>query len=155
MIPSKMFQDLRKSYVKDKSLSTGSSSNILKIVPNVCGFRKSGSSSFTGSRNVIPTESGDRYTESSHKICVKDNGSRYISQYMNVQLQKPSEFAVKAFTSEEERYKSLDKTISKTTSFENFIQNLNNDRDAHQDLGCTPIDICIDSPDNGDQVGKC
>ena len=32
------------------------------------------------------------------------------------------------------------------------IQNLNDDQYAYQDLGCTPIDLHVDNPDN---VGKC
>ena len=35
------------------------------------------------------------------------------------------------------------------------IQNLNDDRYAYQDLGYRPIDLHVDNPDNGDQVGKC
>ena len=57
---------------------------------------------------------------------------------------------VPAFTREEERYNSLDKTINKTTKFEDIIQNLDNDRYAYQDVGCTPRDLHIDNPDNGE-----
>ena len=39
-------------------------------------------------------------------------------------LKKPDGFEVPAFTREEERYNSLDKTINKRTKFEDIIQNI-------------------------------
>ena len=39
--------------------------------------------------------------------------------------------------------------------FQKPDENLNDDWYAYQDLGCTPIDLHVDNPDNGDQVGKC
>ena len=154
MIPSKIFQVLRKGFSDDKSSSASSSSNKSTIIPEVCGFIKSRSPSYTAFRKVVPNER-DSNTEGYHKIYVKDKGSKSIPKYKNVKLQKPEEFAVPAFTYAGERYTSLDKTINKTPKFDNFIQNLNDDPYAYEDLGCTPIDTRSDNPGNGDQVGKC
>ena len=48
----------------------------------------------------------------------------------------------------------LSRNISKFQKPDENIQNLNDDRYAYQDLGCTPIDLHVDNQINGDQVGK-
>ena len=148
MIPSKMFQDLKNGFAKDKS-SPPVSSNKSTIIPNVCGFRKRVSSSSTISSTI--TSRDCRPTEGCHEIHITDkiSGKYILPKRMNIKLQKPEQFSAPAFR-EENIYQSLDETINKTTKFKDFITKLNDDQHARQDLGCTPIeDVFID------QVGKC
>ena len=163
MIPSKLFGSLNAEFSKEKSSSTISEpKDKLTIIPNVCGFRErpSGASSFAISRKreVIPTETNDfRHTEGYHEIYARDKlSSKYIyEKNKKIKLKKPEEFAITSFNIEEERYKSLDEIISKTTKFGDFIEKLKVDEHELQDLGCIE-DVEIGNPvDAGDIAGKC
>ena len=77
------------------------------------------------------------------------NINSMYNKYNISRLKKPDGFVVPVFTRKCERSKSLDKTINKTTKFEDIIQNINDDRYAYQD-GCIPRDLHIDNPDNGE-----